>query len=62
MVEVLERKEGNHKVKCGSCGSVLQYHSGEVKTRNGRDYSGGSDGEDWVDCPVCGERAIIRSW
>lgn len=62
MVEVLERGKGAHEVTCQSCDSKLRYHDGEVKKYHGRDYSGGADGKEWIDCPVCGQEVILRSW
>lgn len=63
MVKVVGRDETAVKrITCRNCASVLEYVQAEVKTYNGRDYSGGSDGMDWVDCPNCGKKAIIRSW
>ncbi len=50
------------RVTCGKCGTRLEYVPNDVKRRDGTDYSGGADGEEWVDCPKCGKKAIIRSW
>lgn len=50
------------QVVCRSCGVKLEYVPHEVKRRDGKDYRGGADGEEWVDCPNCGSKAIIRSW
>lgn len=63
MVKVVGRDETAVKrITCRNCASVLEYVQAEVKTYRGTDYSGGSDGMDWVDCPNCGKKAIIRSW
>jgi len=50
------------RVTCKSCASILEYTLSEVKSRRGTDWSGGSDGAEWVDCPKCGWQAIIKSW
>ncbi len=50
------------KVSCRNCGARLEYTPNDVKTYSGTDYSGGPDGMDWVDCPNCNKRAVIRSW
>lgn len=51
-----------HRITCKGCASILEYTKSEVKQCNGRDYSGGSDGQEWIDCPKCGKKVIIRSW
>jgi len=50
------------QVVCRHCGSTLEYVPSNVKEYHGKDYSGGSDGYEWVDCPHCSKKAIIRSW
>jgi len=63
MVKVVGRDESAVKrVTCRSCASILEYNLSEVKEYHGKDYSGGSDGMEWVDCPNCGRKAILRSW
>ena len=63
MVKVLGKDESLFKrVSCRECASILEYTEHEVKSYSGTDYSGGPDGMEWVDCPNCGKKAIIRSW
>lgn len=65
MVKVLDEPPDHaivKRVSCGGCAARLEYVPNDVKTRNGRDYSGGADGEDYVICPKCGGKGIIRSW
>lgn len=50
------------RVTCQGCASVLEYEQREVKRRDGHDYTGGADGEEWVKCPHCGDKAIISCW
>ena len=50
------------EVVCRNCGATLEYVPNEVKSRHGHDYGGGPDGEEWVTCPNCGKKAVIRSW
>jgi DNA-directed RNA polymerase subunit RPC12/RpoP len=50
------------RVTCRGCSAIIEYVANEVKRRDGTDISGGPDGEEWVRCPNCGGRAIIRSW
>ena len=47
---------------CRSCGVTVEYLPIDVQTRNGTDWSGGPDGEDYVMCPKCGKKIILRSW
>lgn len=49
-------------IVCKHCGVTLEYVPIDVKRRDGKDYTGGADGETWVDCPNCNGKAIIRSW
>lgn len=50
------------RVTCKQCSAIVEYTDHEVKSYSGTDYGGGPDGQEWVDCPNCGGRAIIRSW
>ena len=50
------------KITCKNCASILEYTKSEVKIRNGQDYSGGSDGMEYIKCPQCNKKVIIRSW
>lgn len=50
------------RISCRNCGARLEYVPADVKTRNGTDYTGSADGEEYIDCPKCGKRAIIRCW
>ncbi len=50
------------RVTCRNCSSVLEYVPGEVKSRSGKDYSGGPDGKEWIDCPCCGKEVTLKSW
>jgi len=66
MVEIVSTVPHESAVKeivCVSgCGATLRYVPNEVKKYSGTDYSGGSDGREWIDCPNCGEQVTIRSW
>lgn len=54
--------EAVKQVVCHNCASMLEYTKSEVKEYHGRDYSGGSDGREWIVCPSCGHKVILRSW
>lgn len=65
MVKVISTGPDKTVVKqviCRNCGATLEYTPNEVQSRHGTDYGGGPDGEEWVNCPNCGHKAIIRSW
>ena len=63
MVSVIgEDKTVLKETSCRGCGARLQYGMNEVQTRNGTDYSGGPDGEDYIMCPRCGNKVVLRSW
>ena len=50
------------RVVCSHCGATLEYVPNDVKEWSGRDMGGDPDGHQWVDCPNCNKKAIIRSW
>ena len=50
------------QVVCRHCGITLEYVPNDVKEDHGKDYSGGAYQQEWVDCPQCSKKAIIRSW
>lgn len=64
MPVVVGRDESVYKkLTCRHCGSINQYAPNEVRTlREGRDYSGGSDGAEGFNCANCGEEVIVRAW
>lgn len=63
MVQVVGKDQSAVKrVTCRGCASILEYTQSEVKAYHGRDYSGGPDGKEWINCPSCGKEVILRSW
>ena len=63
MVQVVGKDNSVVKrVTCRNCGSILEYSAHEVKRRDGKDYTGGADGCEYIGCPNCGKEAIIRAW
>lgn len=50
------------EIICKNCGAKLSYVPNDVKDRHGVDYSGGYEGEEWIDCPLCNKEVIIRCW
>lgn len=51
-----------HTVSCKNCASIVQYTKSEVKRVDGKDYSGGADGNEHIRCPNCNHQIILRSW
>lgn len=50
------------KALCKNCGAILEYNKIDVKEYHGVDYSGGSDGKEWIDCPQCNTEVILKAW
>lgn len=50
------------RATCENCGAILEYMPAEVMERHGRDWSGGSDGEEWINCPRCQDKVVLRAW
>ena len=50
------------QIVCRHCGATLEYVPNDVKSYHGTGIGGGPDGQEWVDCPNCNKKAIIRSW
>lgn len=50
------------KALCKNCGAILEYYKIDVKEYRGVDYSGGSDGKEWIDCPQCSHEVILKAW
>lgn len=65
VVKVIKTKPDKSVVKelvCRHCGATLEYTPTDVRSCHGTDLGGGPDGQEWVDCPNCKERAVIRNW
>ena len=64
-VRIIEEKPDPSVVKtivCRNCGAKLEYTPNDVKIYHGHDYSGGSSGSEWLDCPNCLKPFMTRSW
>jgi hypothetical protein len=44
------------------CGAIVVYTKSDILKYEGKDYSGGADGQEWVNCPGCQKKHILRSW
>lgn len=65
VVRVIEEKPDPSVVKqviCPNCGVKLEYVPDEVRRYEGKDYSGGPAGHEWIDCPRCEKSVILKSW
>lgn len=63
MVKVIGTDPKVYKtITCRKCASMLEYLPIDVKEYSCRDYSGGSDGKEWIVCPTCNNEVIIRAW
>ena len=64
MVEVVGKDASMAKqATCRNCSSILKYLPIDVTTvNNGRDISGGASGHDYINCPSCSHKVIVRSW
>ena len=62
IVETRPSPEVEKEVVCRSCGATIAYVPNDVKRRDGIDYSGGPDGEEYFSCPSCKKKIVIRSW
>lgn len=65
MVRVVEENPDPSVVKrvvCKNCGCTLEYIPADVKEYHGTDIGCGPDGCEWIDCPRCDKRVVLKSW
>lgn len=63
MIKIIgESQDVLKQAVCRGCAAILEYTKSEVKERHGKDYSGGADGQEWIDCPRCHSQVVLRSW
>ncbi len=63
MVQIVgEDPQALKRATCRNCGAILEYTLSEVQETHGTDISGGPDGCEWIDCPRCKKRVILKSW
>lgn len=63
MIKVIgEAPEAVKQATCHHCAAKLEYTQNEVKRYDGKDYSGGPDGREWINCPRCSNEVVLRSW
>lgn len=64
-VKVIKTEPAKIVVKekvCRNCGVTLEYVPNDVKSYHGTDYGGGPDGYEWIDCPNCNKKVILKTW
>jgi DNA-directed RNA polymerase subunit RPC12/RpoP len=64
-VRIVKKKPDPSVIKravCKNCGATLEYVPKDVHRRDGTDYGGGPDGEEWINCPECQTKVILKSW
>lgn len=62
VIKVTPHKTVKKRCVCKGCGATLEYVPNEVQSYHGRDYGGGPDGHEWIVCPNCTKKVILRSW
>jgi len=50
------------RIVCRECGVKLEYLPIDVRRYEGKDYSGGPDGAEWIDCPQCNNEVVLKRW
>lgn len=59
MARIIE--QGYLRLTCNACKSLIEYTRSEVKRGEfNMDYLGDSDTEDYIDCPSCQHKCIIK--
>jgi len=62
VISTTPAKSAIKKKVCPHCGAKLEYVQNDVKEYRGKDYSGGPDGQTWIDCGNCSKQIILTSW
>lgn len=61
MAENIERGGAEeHKAKCSSCGSLVDYVEAEMQSVRRVSHSGEPEWWTWIDCPSCPERIVLE--
>lgn len=62
MARVIKMNPPKEKQTECPCGAVIAYIQDDVQSHHGTDYGGGPDGCEWITCPNCGKKKVLRSW
>ncbi len=57
-----EAPEMLKQATCGQCAARLEYTRGEVETITGKDYDGGTSVTEYIKCPRCAAKVVVRSY
>jgi len=49
-------------ITCKYCGCSIGYIYSDIKTETYTDYTGGKDTTDYILCPKCSMKLIVRAW
>jgi hypothetical protein len=64
MVKIVKIEPHSSVVKeciCGKCGATLQYTPIEVSEVYIRDYTGGGETYNFINCPNCASRVYVKN-
>lgn len=62
-IKIVEEKPHKSVVKrvvCLNCGVTLEYVPNDVKVHIYKDISGTSDSYNYIDCPKCSKRIVVK--
>ena len=63
MVQVVGKSDKFVKeVVCRNCSSELRYTNSDVHTVHSKDYGGGADGQEYIRCPACVHKVVLKAW
>jgi RNase P subunit RPR2 len=63
MVQIVGKDQSVYKrITCRNCATILEYTPSEVKKHVTKDYGGGTDVTEYIQCPNCGKDVTVRSW
>lgn len=50
------------RITCKCCAAILEYLPIEVQKRTYKDYGGGTNVVEYIQCPQCKKEVIIKEW
>lgn len=48
--------------KCDQCGVTLQFYPVDIQQHKSVDYTGDPCGHDYIKCPNCEHKIVLKSW
>lgn len=55
-------KDKRKRTSCKHCLAILEYEPRDVQSQHGTDIGGGPDGSEFITCPECKHRVVLRTW